>query len=170
MELQKTIFSRCSTRKYNDKKISKQTLKEICICGLAAPSANNTKPLELIIIQDKEILRGISRLKPQWYMLKNAAAAILVAGKKDKYFQQNCGAAAENILLAATDQGIGNVWLGLYPNLELVEKIRKIVLLPEGKLPFCFVSLGYAMDKKERKFIYQENKIHWEVYSAEKTL
>ena len=34
----------------------------------------------------------------------------------EMYFQQDCSNAAENILIAASDLGLGAVWVGLYPD------------------------------------------------------
>lgn len=137
------IQKRRSVRKYAEKEITYEQLETLCNMGMSAPSAMNTRPWEFIIIKDKDMLNKLSRLRKYWKMLPYAGAAIVVSGIYDKYFEQNCAAATQNILLAATDMGLGSVWLGLYPNMDEVEKISKMLGLPEEVVPFSVVSLGY---------------------------
>ncbi|MDO4288447.1 MAG: nitroreductase family protein [Eubacterium sp.] len=165
MEFADVIRSRQSVREYSHQKIQRSLLKELCVSGLAAPSANNKKPCEFIVIEDREKLIKLSSLKPQWSMLKQAAAAILVLGRYDKYFQQNCAAATENILLDATSRQIGSVWLGLYPNKDIVQAVKELFKLPETIEPFCFVSLGYPQQNIQKYVEYDFSKIYFEAYN-----
>ena len=163
MDTLETIKTRRSIRKYSEKEITYEKLEELCNMGMAAPSAMNTRPWEFIIIKDKDVLKKLSELRQYWKMLPNAGAAIVVAGIHDKYFEQNCAAATQNILLAATDMGIGNVWLGLYPNMDAVGKIGEMLDLPEEVVPFSVVSLGYPAEVvKNVVHIPDKKKIHIE--------
>lgn len=164
MEFEKVVFSRKSIRKYQKKNISKDCLEHICMAGFAAPSARNIRPWECVIIQNKCVLLMLSEMKSQWCMLRNAAAAILLIGKEDKYFQQNCAASVQNMLLDATDQYIGSVWLGLYPNQELMKEISVKFKLPKEKVPFCLIALGYPDEEKAKRSYNDQWRIHYETY------
>lgn len=163
MNTLEAIQKRRSIRSYIKKEISYDKLEELCNMGMAAPSAMNTRPWEFIIIKDKEKLKELSELRKYWKMLPQAEAAIVVAGIYDKYFEQNCAAAVQNILLAATDMGIGSVWLGLYPNMDSVKKIMEMFDMPENVIPFAVISLGYPLEEvKSASRIPDKAKIHIE--------
>ena len=51
-----TIYKRRSTRRYEEKDISKDLLDKLVKAGMQAPSAHNKKPYEFIIVTDKNIL------------------------------------------------------------------------------------------------------------------
>jgi nitroreductase len=169
MNTMEAIFSRRSIRKYSNKKIPSDILKLLCAAGMSAPSAMNTRPWEFVIVQERKILDELSKLRKYWYMLNQADAAIVVAGKKDKYFEQNCAAATQNILLSATDHNIGSVWLGLYPNMDAVEKISQILSFPDDIIPFSVVALGYpeeVLQVRNKPRNYEGIKIHKDYYKA----
>lgn len=163
MNTLEAIQKRRSIRNYAEEEITYDKLEELCNMGMTGPSAMNTRPWEFIIIKNKNMLKELSGLRKYWKVLSKAEAAILVAGTDDKYFQQNCAAATQNILLAATDMGIGNVWLGLYPNMDAVMKIKEMFGMPESVVPFSVVSLGYpSASVKNEVHIPDKKKIHIE--------
>lgn len=57
------IFLRRSIRKYENKKIDEEKLKQIIKAGMNAPTARNLKPFEFIIVKDKDILNQLSNTK-----------------------------------------------------------------------------------------------------------
>lgn len=50
------ILNRTSVRRFLDRKIEQEKLKQILQAGFAAPSAKNTQPWEFLIVQNKETL------------------------------------------------------------------------------------------------------------------
>lgn len=160
------VFERRSIRKYTDQNITKEQVEQLLKAAFAAPSAGNRQSWQFIIVDDKDILDSITKVHPHSQMLKEAALAILVCGDTSVelypgYFAQDCSAATENILIAATDMGLGSVWLGVYPRTDRVQDITEIFKLPEGIVPFSIISLGYPAEKKEPSNRYDENKIHF---------
>ena len=101
-------------------------------------------------------------------MLKYAAAAIVVMSKADEqetpYWQADCGAVVENILLEATELGIGSCWIGEYPNIEKSQKVKEILLIPEDYQVFATISLGYAQEQKSPNDNYYKEKVHYEKF------
>ena len=164
-EVLNTIDARHSKRVYSGAPIADETLVTLCRAGLAAPSARNGRPWELIIVKDRETLNELSMIRPYWKMLSSAQAAIVVAGAEGRYLQQDCAAATENILLAAESLGLAACWLGLYPNMEAVESVSKVVGLPDGIPPVMVIALGVPAENAPvcaRKI--EENKIHFGRY------
>ena len=59
-----TIFNRRSVRKYTDKVISDEQLKQIIKAGMAAPSAKNSQEWVFIVIRDPEIYKAFLGVHP----------------------------------------------------------------------------------------------------------
>jgi nitroreductase len=75
---------------------------------------------------------------------------------------QDCSAATENVLLAATALGVEAVWLGVHPRGERVNPIRKVQKIPENIVPLNFTSIGYPAENKEPRTQYDEMRVHLE--------
>lgn len=164
----KELYKRRSIREYNDKEISLEELEELVKAGMNAPSAHNKKPYDFIIVRDKKTLKRLSQTGPYAHMLEQASAAIIICSIADEettpYWQADCGAVTENILLEATSLGIGSCWIGEYPNIEKSEKVKMILEIPKDYQVFSTISLGYPLkDKKENNNFYTE-KIHYEKF------
>ena len=86
---------------------------------------------------------------------------------KDRgWWVQDCSAAMENMLLEATDLGIGSIWLGIYPYEERVEAVKKLFSLPERVMPLGIMALGYAAKEKPANDRYLAGRVHWEQFGA----
>ena len=156
-----TIFSRKSVREYTNAPVEKEKLLTLVKAGMAAPTARNLQPWSFIIIDNPKLLRPHAEV---WglNMLKQAMAAIIVCGKKDELFwQQDCSAATENILLAAEYLGLGAVWCAGFPREDRVEIFTKNFNIPEDYLPLSLVAIGYPAGETPVKDKYKEEKIHW---------
>lgn len=161
------IYKRRSIRKYEEKKIPKEELDKLVKAGMQAPSAHNKKPYEFIVITKEDILNQLSKTGLYCHMLKYAAAAIVVisqAKEETPYWQADCGAVVENILLEATDRNIASCWIGEYPNIEKSNKVKDILEIPNNYQVFATISLGYSTVEKEANNNYYEEKVHYEKF------
>lgn len=159
------VLERRSIRKYTAEKVSEEQVQTLLKAAFAAPSAGNRQPWQFIVVDDRTVLESITKVHPHSQMLKEAALAILVCGEPalelyPGYFIQDCAAATENILVAATEMGLGSVWLGVYPRTDRVQEIANIFELPDGIIPFSIISIGYPGESKEPSDRYDEKKIH----------
>mgnify|MGYP001457346111 CR=1 FL=1 len=68
--------------------------------------------------------------------------ALPKSGRLENYYPQECGAAAQNILLQAIDMGLGACWCGIWPIEARIEALRVIFDVPESKIPFCVIAVG----------------------------
>lgn len=162
-----SVMSRRSIRKYTDKKISDETVRELLKAAMAAPSAGNQQPWEFIVLRDKEVMSKIIEVHKYASMLKEAEVAIVVCGDEAKekfkgYWVQDCSAATENILIEAQELGLGGVWLGVYPMEDRVKALKEILNIPSSVTPLSIVSLGYPAESKDPADRYDETRIHFD--------
>lgn len=165
------LFERHSVRQYKDEPVAPDDLELILRAGMSAPSAVNSQPWEFLVVQDRTRLNECATIRKFWGMLAQAPLAILVSanlegykGSSKDFFVQDCSAAAENMLLAATALGYGGVWLGIYPLTEPQEKLRALFHIPNGILPTVLLSIGRPLTPPERRARVTPEKVHYELY------
>ncbi len=165
------IMTRSSVRKYTTEKVSKDQIDILLKAGMAAPTAGNKQPWELLVIDDKEILSGIANLIKGAHMADKAPLAICVLGSPDKallpeYWMQDCSAVTENILLAAHGMGLGAVWCGAYPdnNTGKVEGLRKLLNIPVGTYTLSVIVIGHPEGEAVVKDKWDPAKVHYNRY------
>jgi nitroreductase len=160
-----TILKRHSVRSYSSEPIDDATIEKIVHAGMAAPSAMGSKPWHFIVISDRDKMNAIVRIHPYAQMLPQAQRAILVCGDISAeilpdFFQQNCAAATENVLIAAASFGLGSVWVGLYPNENYRRDFKKLFSLPDGIEPFALVPLGFPNHALEPSNRFDASRVH----------
>ena len=162
METLQAIFTRRSIRHYTKDPVSAETVQKLLEAGMSGPSACDFQPWHLVVIDDRKILDEIPTFHAHASMLPEAPMAILVCGEPDvsRYWQQDCGAAAENILLAAHDLGLGAVWLGLYPRENRTAPMRKLLNIPENVTPMALIVMGHPNEQKPPQGKFKEEKVH----------
>ena len=155
------IFSRKSVRHYTDQEVEADKLLTLVKAGMAAPTAMNRQPWSFIIVTNMAQVASIND-RPGLMMLKKAKAVILVLGKKDeKFWQQDCSAATENILLAAAALGLGAVWCAGYPMTDRTESYKELFNYSDDYEVLSLISIGYSTGEDQPKDKYKEEKIHW---------
>ena len=155
------IFSRKSVRHYTDQEVETDKLLTLVKAGMAAPTAMNRQPWSFIIVTNMAQVASIND-RPGLMMLKKAKAVILVLGKKDeKFWQQDCSAATENILLAAEALGLGAVWCAGYPMTDRTESYKELFNYSDDYEVLSLISIGYSTGEDQPKDKYKEEKIHW---------
>ena len=146
------IYKRRSIRKFTSEPVNEDQITELLRAAMAAPSAGDQRPWEFIIITDRKLLNAIPSLHPYSKMITQAPAAIMICGNMQKqkhgHWDQDCSAATENLLLAASNMGLGAVWLGVYPVADRVKGLSKLFKLPEHVMPLSLVPVGYPAEIK----------------------
>ena len=146
------IVNRRSIRSYRSDAVSEEQIEQILRAAMAAPSAGNQQPWEFIVVTDRSLLTKVTEVHPYSKMLLEAPVAIIVCGNLSRekhvdYWVQDCSAAVQNMLLEATHQGLGSVWLGVHPRQDRVDGLKKLFNLPKSVIPFAVVALGYAKEQ-----------------------
>ncbi|MGQ9567871.1 MAG: nitroreductase family protein [Anaerolineae bacterium] len=158
-----TIFARRSIRKYTREPVTEEQVRNLLEAAMAAPSANNSQPWHFVVVQDREQLRRLAEAHPYGRMQAEAALSIAVCADpalSPRYWVQDCSAATENLLLAATSLGLGGVWLGVYPNQDRVAQVKEVLGIPEGIEVLCLVAIGHPAEKKPPRTQFNSQRVH----------
>lgn len=168
-----TIFKRRSVRKYTDTPVTDEQLKQLIKAGMAAPSAKNSQEWVFIVIRDKDIFNAFLEVHVNAFALKSADAAILVCADLSKereagqgWWIQDCSAAVQNILLEATDMGLGSLWMGVYPKEDRIQCLKTVCKLPDGIEPLGLVSIGEATKEYTPNDRYMEDAVFFNTYGT----
>lgn len=155
------ILSRRSIRKYKENEVSDEMINEIVKAGMNAPAARNLKVSEYIIIKEKEVLKRIVEKNSHAHMLNEAPVGIVVCGKEaSEFWVQDLAASTENILLKATELGLGSCWIGIYPIDQKEKDMKEILNIPEDIRVFSLISIGYANEEKEMNNVFDKLRVH----------
>lgn len=161
-----TIYDRRSIRKYIDKPVNPDLIQEILRAGMFAPSGMNKQPWHFVVFDKKAEVEKLTQMHPYAVSLATAPACIMVCGDTDLemapgFYQVDCSAAIENMLLAANALGLDTCWMGIYPWEDVMEKFSKTFDLPQNIKPFALIAIGYSAVKKERPERFDQSKIHY---------
>lgn len=162
-----TIRKRRSIRKYQDRPVSDGVIETLLRAAMQAPSARNLQPWEFVVVKDRDILARVPEYHPYSSMVPGAGAAVLVCGNTELqpdpgYIAQDCSAAVQNLLLESVNQGLGAVWLGVFPRKERIDGMMQLFALPPHVIPVALVSLGYPAEDPGFQDRFDAGKIHRE--------
>ena len=160
------IFKRRSIRRFENKPVEPEKIERILKAGMQAPSAHNLQPWEFLVVTDTEKREAVSKMSPWAGMVAKAPVTIIVVGHQEnkdmlKYLPQDLGACTENILLQIAEEGLGGCWMGFYPDEDRVESVRKYFSMPDDRIPFSVIALGYSSD--ENRFVDRSDmsRVHY---------
>ena len=121
----KEIQNRRSIRNYTNEIIPKEEILNLLKAGIMAPSAKNNQPWRFVIFSSDIKYKKILKMTELYWtnktaeVIKNFTYLILIYNKDNEYFNHlSIGAAIENILLEATNKGLGTLWIGYIKKIE----------------------------------------------------
>lgn len=140
------LKTRCSVRRYTQQPIGEQEIQHILEAAIQAPSGKNGQPWRFKVITDQDAIVQLSGLSAYGVWMKTAPLWILVFLDHHSSYHyvkdvQSCGAAIQNMMLAAHALGIGSCWVGEI--LSKAEEIKKILHLGEHLELMALITFGY---------------------------
>lgn len=160
METIKCITERRSIRNFTDEQIEDSVLEKIISTASYAPSWKNTQITRYTIIKSREIIDRIAKEGVLDFVgnTKNITACkeLVVlsykngrcgyerdgsfsTSKGDRWQMFDVGIAAQTFCLAAWDNGIGSVIMGIFDD----EMVAKEINLPEDETVAVLIAIGY---------------------------
>ncbi|GBF34933.1 nitroreductase [Desulfocucumis palustris] len=186
MKLEEAIRKRRSVRKYKAARLTVQTVRELLELAACAPSASNGQPWVFVVVEDRDYLQSLSdRAKtfwleymqdapamkryrkvlssPEFNVFYNAPVLVLIYGDSNvRTFICDCSLAAQNLMLAAWDRGIGSCWIGFADHIANTPEVKAELKVPEKYELVAPIILGYPDGACERRGVRKEVQvINW---------
>jgi len=167
MELKDVLRMRRSVRKFTDEPVSPEHIDALMHAAMSGPSACNRQPWQFYVVSNVDMIAELR--KATHFTNIKAPLAIVVCGDLSKalpmalseYWIQDCSAATENILLRATDLGLGAVWCGIHLQKRAEQKVSATLGLDKKLAPLNVIWVGHPDENPEPKEWYDERRIHY---------
>ncbi|MCR5148174.1 MAG: nitroreductase family protein [Eubacterium sp.] len=160
MELLEGIKTRRSVRSFKDEKVSRETVEKIIESARMAPSWKNTQTARYIVVEgelkDKIAEEAVLGFQHNTDIIKGAPQLVVLASvakrsgyerdgsfttsKGQQWEMFDAGIAAQTFSLAAHNEGVGSVILGIFDD----TKVAELIELPEGQNVSALIPIGYS--------------------------
>jgi nitroreductase len=173
MSLDEIIKKRRSVREYSSREVDLNDLRKVIEAARFAPSACNKQPWRFVVVTAQEKVRMVFEkslggvISNSWaktapvFIVACAEKSLMVhklaAGfKKIPYHFLDMGAAIEQMLLKATELGLGTCWIGWFNK----KVIRKLFAIPKSLEIVSLIAIGHRCEdsqpeQKNRKELNQ---------------
>ena len=148
-DVYRNITSKRDTRKFSGRTIEDATLNRIVQAARMAGSARAAEPVRLVLVTEqdqKDRLAACGNSTPHVRSCQVAVVLVLVpelgvVGAPFTIFRGpfDAGRAAQNLMLAAWDEGIGSCPASMHDG----EAAARVLGLPEGHVVANVIALGY---------------------------
>jgi nitroreductase len=164
MDCFEAIYTRRSIRQFTDEPLSEAQLENLFRAAMAATNSGNQQPWRFIVIDEPklrdtigslELERGAYHVSPQLVVV----CADIGSMKWKMHWLADCGAAIQNMLLAAQALGLGGVWQELYPYHKRVAVVRELLGIPNTVYPMAVVAIGHPANQPEPTDRYDPEKV-----------
>jgi nitroreductase len=150
VELMDVLRERKSVRSYREGEVEKEKLNVVLEAARLAPSWQNKQCWSFIVVSDKELIKRLGGNINGW--LKSAPLAIVACGDPRQsgdrngiqYYLVDVSIAMQQLVLAATDLGLGTCWLGAFDEAT----IKQTLGIPDGIKVVAITPLGYPAEKE----------------------
>lgn len=166
MNLIQAIRERRAVRDFTAQPVSQLVLRQLVTAASWAPSAMNEQPWRFTIVTDAALLDEISgRAKawmlrhmpelrlanhfrdllsdPAFHLFYHAPALVIISAPAEQQWSaEDCALAAQNLMLAAVEFGLGTCWIGFAQGWLASEEGRALLDLGSGKLVVAPIIVG----------------------------
>ena len=165
MDTLEAIRTRISVRKFSDRPVEPEKLQAVLEAARLAPSWANMQCWRFVVVQDQAVKERISELSyvesffatrgykfnPAQKALAQAPVVIVACADPvqsgdlggQHYYMTDLGITAENLMLAAHDQGLGSVFVGVFDE----EQLGDLLDIPPGVRIVGLFPIGYPLEE-----------------------
>lgn len=146
-----SVFKRrFSCRVFDTAPLDRETVEEMLEAARWAPNGGNLQPWRFVVVLDSLKRRAVAGAAYGQGFLAQAPVVIVTCAVPDEsgakygsrgrelYCLQDTAAASENILLAATELGLGSCWVGAFDEAA----VRRVLDLPLSWRPVALIAIG----------------------------
>jgi nitroreductase len=155
MEFIDVLRRRRMIRTFDSRPVPEALLQELLRMAQHAPSAGHTQPLQMIVVRDADVRKGLARASWSRGARPDAGDATVVfcgdlireaerygARGAHKYLYIDVGYSALLFMLAATDRHIATAFIGDFHE----EHVQAVLGLPPHVVPVGMVIVGYGSE------------------------
>ena len=148
MDFLKLAQARYSCKKYDpEQKVPQEKLEKILRAGQLAPTAKNSQPQHVYVMQSEEALQLVDSLTPCRYgapvvlaITYDTQQEFVYPGEKYASGVEDASIVATHMMLAAAAEGVDSCWLNYFDP----DKAAAAMQLPENEKVVLLLDLGYA--------------------------
>lgn len=164
MTAKECIIGRRSIRRFEKTPVSHELLEQIIETASFAPSWKNTQVTRYIAVEGeaKDKLAACTTIWPNNGAIMESAPMVIAVtvvtgrsgferdgsfstGKGDSWQMYDAGIASQTLCLAAHEQGLGTVIMGLYDEAEVI----KLLDIPNDQELVALIAIGYPAQSPE---------------------
>lgn len=163
-EMLEVMKCRRSIRKFTEEKLTGEEVEKILKAGLLAPSSKNKRPVELILVENRETIKALKNCKNMGTVALDTAPcaiAVIADTRKSDVWVEDASIAAAMMMLEAESLSLGSVWIQIRnrrsDSADSEAEVRKVLHIPEYYGVLNILALGR---KAEEKAPYTEEDIN----------
>jgi len=173
MDILDAIYHRRAIRAFTSEAVEKELIESLIDAAVHAPNAMDKQRWSFVIVRDRALMRRISGeaktltlrtiasnpdLKPFADMLSSPdlnifyeapVLIIICATENDRFVEQDCCLAAQNLMLAAYAKGLGTCWIGFAEAWLNRSEAKKELGIPPTFRPVAPLVVGYPRAQPE---------------------
>lgn len=161
------FLERHSIRRYTDRELAPEDVRTILEAGLLAPSSKSARSWQFVVVENREMMRKLSKCKPQYAAsLAGAPLAVVVCSspERSEAYIEDASVAALMMQLQAADLGIGSCWVqvrGRYAEGDLTSSdyVQNLLGIPNDMPVECIITFGYSAETRKP---VDPSKLLWE--------
>lgn len=169
MDLNEAIATRRAVRAYKPDAVDDVTIRALIDAAIHAPSAMNEQPWTFTVLRSQPLLDRISQnakthmlrttpagllshhfsdiLSDETFQIFYHAPALIVISSRSEgpWATIDCTLAAQNLMLAARDRGLGTCWIGFAQSWLGTPEGKQALQLPPSYVPVAPIIVGHPV-------------------------
>jgi nitroreductase len=144
------LEERHSVRAFKDKAVEEEKIKKILQALNSAPSAGDLQAFEVLLVKSQDKKEALLEAGLRQQFLKEAGFILVFSVNPERsakygergaklYCVQDATIACAYAQLAATDLGLGSVWVGAFDE----QAVKKALDIEKGLTPIALLPIGY---------------------------
>ncbi|MEM0142577.1 MAG: nitroreductase family protein [Candidatus Parvarchaeum sp.] len=158
MDVYDAITKRKTVYSFLDKEISEDIILKLIDSAVRSPTAGGIREYEFILVTNAEIKQEISKISLTPHIDSAPIIVIVICDKSkmdaifdeadsETFCVENAALAIENMLLMASNYGLGSAWIATLQQ----EEIKKLLAIPDKYKIRGVIPIGYINDVGEVK-------------------
>ena len=158
------VFKRRSCRIFTDTPVTPEELDSILRAGCCAPTSKALYPCHFLVVDSRSEMQKICEYHNMSKALVTAPLCVITCADTARSWaswRDDAAAATMNMSLCAEALGLNSCWLGVYPRVERVNRMKEQFSLPDPIIPYSILALGHADSPKPPLGRFDPSCVHY---------